>query len=55
MVRALRRFWSNASGATAMEYGLIASLIAMVLLAAWAGTGDSLAARFNNIAEDVKK
>ena len=55
MVRALRRFRSDASGATAIEYGLIACLIAMVLLAAWAGTGASLAGRFNNIAEDVKK
>jgi pilus assembly protein Flp/PilA len=55
MVRLLKRFGSDDAGATAIEYGLIASLIAMVLLGAWAGTGNSLSERFNNIAEHVKK
>ena len=54
MKRFVRRLTSDERGATAIEYGLIASLIAMVLLGAWAGTGNSLSERFNNIAEHVK-
>lgn len=44
MRRSLKRFWTDPSGATAIEYGLIAGLIFLVILAAvqalaTAGTG----------------
>jgi pilus assembly protein Flp/PilA len=42
----LRRFLDNRSGATAIEYGLIAGGIALVLLPVIAGLGGTLSAVF---------
>ena len=44
------RFVNDESGATAIEYGLIAALIAVGIIAAATVLGNSLAALFNNIA-----
>ena len=38
------------SGATAIEYGLIAALIAVAAITAWTAVGTSLSATFNNVA-----
>lgn len=38
----LRRFWGNRLGATAIEYGLIATLISIAIVAGVGSTGDSL-------------
>ena len=45
----LRRFGISELGATAIEYGLIAALISVVIIAALRLTGNSLKTVFNNI------
>ena len=46
-------FIRDQSGVTAMEYGLIASLIAVAIIAAVTLTGTDLTEMFNNIAADL--
>ena len=41
------------AGVTAIEYGLIAALVAIVCIAAWQALGTSLSTAFNNIATSV--
>ena len=41
------------SGVTAIEYGLIAALVAVVCIAAWSILGQHLSTTFNNIASSV--
>jgi pilus assembly protein Flp/PilA len=41
------------AGVTAIEYGLIAALVAIVCIAAWQALGTSLSTAFNNIAGSV--
>ena len=41
------------AGVTAIEYGLIAALVAVVCIAAWGLLGTSLSTTFNNIAGSV--
>jgi pilus assembly protein Flp/PilA len=48
------RFVKDASGATAIEYGLIAAGIAVAILVAVNAVGSSLTSLFNTIATDVK-
>ncbi|HTI68155.1 MAG TPA: Flp family type IVb pilin [Caulobacteraceae bacterium] len=50
----IKRFISNDSGATAIEYGLIAALIAVVIITAVTGLGTNLSGTFNNVANLVK-
>ena len=45
----LNRFKSDESGATAIEYGLIAALIAVVLITALTLLGGDLENKFNEI------
>lgn len=45
----LNRFKSDESGATAIEYGLIAALIAVVLIGALTLVGGDLSNKFNEI------
>jgi pilus assembly protein Flp/PilA len=47
------RFWSDRSAATAIEYGLIASLIALVIIGATRGVGTNLNAKFNTIKNNL--
>jgi pilus assembly protein Flp/PilA len=49
----LRRFINNESGVTAIEYGLIASLIAVVIITAVKLVGTDLSATFNAIANNL--
>ena len=44
------RFVANESGVTAIEYGLIAALIAVVIIAAVATVGTSLSNTFSTVA-----
>ena len=44
------RFIKDESGATAIEYGLIAALIAVVIIGAVTTVGTNLKATFNNVA-----
>ncbi len=43
------RFLNDESGATAIEYGLIASLIAVVIIGALTTIGDNLSVKFSTI------
>jgi pilus assembly protein Flp/PilA len=45
----ISRFMSDESGATAIEYGLIAALIAVAIIAAATTLGGSLSDLFNRI------
>ena len=47
------RFAKDESGATAIEYGLIAALIAVAIIGGATALGTSLDAKFNNIAGKV--
>ena len=46
---AIRKFIKNSKGATAIEYGLIAALIAVAAIAAMRGLGTQLKSTFNNV------
>ncbi|MDB5615941.1 Flp family type IVb pilin [Tardiphaga sp.] len=54
MKRYLSRFWSDESGATAIEYGLIAAGISLVIIAAVNGIGTSLNSKFADINTSLK-
>ena len=54
MVNLMSRFAKDESGATAIEYGLIAALIAVAAIAAMNGLGNSLKKTFNNVATNMK-
>ncbi len=54
MMLFLRRFAEDQRGATAIEYGLIAALIAVVIITAVTTLGTNLRTKFNNIANAVK-
>ncbi|WP_223479079.1 Flp family type IVb pilin [Oricola indica] len=47
------RFLKNESGATAVEYGLIAGLISVALVAGATSVGSSLNTKFNSIGTSV--
>lgn len=53
-VMILRKFLKNESGATAIEYGLIAALIAVVLITVLGTVGTSLSTSFNSIATGLR-
>ena len=44
---------SEESGATAIEYGLIAALVAVILIAALVALGSQLSTLFSGIANDL--
>ena len=48
------RFVSDESGATAIEYGLIAALIAVVVIGAVTAVGTGLSGTFNTVSGSVK-
>ena len=45
----IRNFIKNSKGATAIEYGLIAALIAVAAIAAMQGLGNQLSGTFQNV------
>lgn len=49
MSKLFARFAKDESGATAIEYGLIAALIAVVCIVAWQSIGTNLLAQFNAV------
>jgi len=53
-VKKLRNFTSNKKGATAIEYGLIAALIAVAAIAAMQGLGNQLKTTFENVSSNMK-
>ena len=50
----IRTFLKNSKGATAIEYGLIAALIAVAAIAAMQGLGTNLKNTFTNISTNLK-
>ena len=50
MTGMFKRFVGNESGATAIEYGLIAALISVVMVAAVTSVGTAVTATFNSVA-----
>jgi pilus assembly protein Flp/PilA len=54
MKNIITRFVKDQSGATAIEYGLIASLIAVAVITAVTAVGNNLSRTFNNIATNLK-
>ena len=50
----LSRFMNNESGATAIEYGLIASLIAVAIIVVITSVGTNLGIVFTKVASNLK-
>jgi pilus assembly protein Flp/PilA len=48
-----RKFRKNEKGATAIEYGLIAALIAVAAIGAMQGIGNKLNTTFNNVSNHL--
>ena len=53
MQKFIKSFIEDESGATAIEYGLIAALIAVGIIAAASLLGNNLETTFNNVATSV--
>jgi pilus assembly protein Flp/PilA len=47
----IRKLFSDKKGATAIEYGLIAALIAVAAITAMQGLGTQLGDTFNNVSD----
>ena len=54
LLQMFRKFWSDQSGATAIEYGLIAAGIALAIIAAVNGLGSNLNGMFTSINTSLK-
>jgi pilus assembly protein Flp/PilA len=52
-MKRLMRFFKDEEGVTAIEYGLIAALIAVVIIVAVAFVGTTLSTTFNNVATHI--
>jgi pilus assembly protein Flp/PilA len=53
MKKIFARFAADQSGATAIEYGLIAGLIAVVIISAVSSLGKNIANKFNAVASNL--
>lgn len=49
----IRKFFKNEKGATAIEYGLIAALIAVAAITAMGTIGSNLTTTFNEVATNL--
>ncbi len=54
MYKLISRFVDDEAGATAIEYGLIAALIALVIITGVTTVGTKLRGTFNNIGSAIK-
>jgi pilus assembly protein Flp/PilA len=50
----IRKFWADETGATAIEYGLIAAGIALAIIAVINGLGSKLNTKFASINSSLK-
>ncbi len=55
MTNVFARFVKDESGATAIEYGLIAALIAVVCIGVWGTIGTALLAKFTLIDSGLRQ
>jgi pilus assembly protein Flp/PilA len=53
-MKTMKSFFKDESGATAIEYGLIAAGIAVAIIAAVNGLGDKISANFVSISNSLK-
>jgi pilus assembly protein Flp/PilA len=53
MFALLKKFSADESGATAIEYGLIAAMISVAIIAAVSFVGDELGNVFNSVGETL--
>lgn len=53
LFKMIRNLKKNESGATAIEYGLIAALIAVAAITAFTAVGNSLSTTFNNVSTQL--
>ncbi len=53
MIQYLRKYLGNRSGATAIEYGLIAAGIAVAIIVAVGLLGDNLSLLFDKVAKEI--
>lgn len=51
--KVLKKFWRDDSGATAIEYGLIAALVALAMVAGLSSLGGGTGGAWDNLATDV--
>ena len=54
-MKSIRKLFKNDKGATAIEYGLIAALIAVAAIGAMSTLGDSLSNTFGNVSNELDK
>ena len=52
-MQAIRNFIKNSKGATAIEYGLIAALIAVAAIGAMSTLGKNLSKTFSNVSNNM--
>jgi pilus assembly protein Flp/PilA len=50
----LKRFWEDEAGASAVEYGLLVALIAVVIITAVTTLGTNLSTKFNAAATAIQ-
>lgn len=54
MQKRILKIWRESRAATAIEYGLIAALIAVAAILAMQGLGNTLKKTFTNVASNMK-
>jgi pilus assembly protein Flp/PilA len=54
MTKFISKFVTDENGATAIEYGLIAALIAVVIITAITAVGTSLSAQFSSMSTTLR-
>jgi pilus assembly protein Flp/PilA len=54
-MKMIKKLFKNEEGATAIEYGLIAALIAVAAITAMSALGNSLGNTFNKVNNEMKK
>ena len=54
-MKTIRKIFADKKGATAIEYGLIAALIAVAAITAMNGLGNQLTKTFNNVSTQMSK
>jgi pilus assembly protein Flp/PilA len=54
MMQSIKKFVANESGATAIEYALIASLIAVAIILSITALGTKLQNTFNEVSSNLK-
>jgi len=54
MTKLLKNFYNDESGATAIEYGLIAALIAVAIMVGAGALGTNINEKFTDIAAKIK-